>query len=105
MVILETSVFTRQVRQLLTDGEYRRLQIQLVERPDSGTLIQRSGGLRKLRWSVKGQGKRGGLRAIYYWIVDRDRILMLFLYSKSKQVDLKPEQLRQLKAIIEAEYR
>jgi hypothetical protein len=30
-------------------------------------MIQRSGGLRKARWSLPGQGKRGGLRVIYFW--------------------------------------
>jgi hypothetical protein len=39
MVILETSVFTRQVKELLGDDEYRLLQMELAERPDMGKLI------------------------------------------------------------------
>lgn len=31
-----------------------------------GEVIPGSGGIRKLRWAVKGRGKRGGLRVIYY---------------------------------------
>ena len=104
MVILETSVFTRQVRQTLTDDAYRDLQLELVGHPDAGVLIQGSGGLRKLRWSVAGRGKRGGLRIIYYWAVAQDQLLMLFLYRKSKREDLEPEQLRRLRAVIEVEY-
>ena len=104
MVILESSVFTRQVRQLLTDEGYRGLQLELVDRPDKGALIPGSGGLRKLRRSTAGRGKRGGLRIIYYWAVKQDRLLMLFLYAKTEQRDLTAEQLRRLKAIIEAEY-
>ena len=49
MVFIETSVFTRQVQELLTDDEYRGLQKVLVSHPDAGTLIVGSGGLRKVR--------------------------------------------------------
>ncbi len=49
MVIIETSVFTRQVQKYLSDDEYHQLQLQLVERPDVGVVIQGSGGLRKMR--------------------------------------------------------
>lgn len=104
MVILETSVFTRHVQQTLTDDEYREFQLTLVERPDAGAVIRGSGGLRKLRWSLKGRGKRGGLRIIYYWAVAQGQLLMLFLYPKSERADLTPEQLKRLKAIIEVEY-
>jgi hypothetical protein len=36
MVIIETSVFTRHVQELLSDEEYRELQIALVQRPNAG---------------------------------------------------------------------
>jgi hypothetical protein len=39
MVIVETSVFTRQIQALLKDDDYRRLQTALVIRPDLGDLI------------------------------------------------------------------
>jgi len=67
MVIVETSIFTRQVQDLLSDDEYRSLQITLAKRPEVGALIEGSGGLRKVRWALAGRGKRGGVRVIYYW--------------------------------------
>jgi mRNA-degrading endonuclease RelE of RelBE toxin-antitoxin system len=69
MIIVETSIFTRQVQVLLDDDDYRRLQTTLVLRPDAGDLIPGGGGLRKIRWGAKGRGKRGGVRTIYYWAV------------------------------------
>jgi hypothetical protein len=104
MVIIETSIFTRQVQELLSDEEYRELQIALVQRPAAGAVIAGSGGLRKLRWATKGKGKRGGSRVIYYWAVTQDQLLMLFIYRKSEQEDLTREQLKTLKKIIEEEY-
>lgn len=104
MVIVETSVFTRQVLTLLSDEEYRRLQMMLILHPDLGAIIPGSGGLRKARWSVQGRGKRGGVRIIYYWAIIHDKILMLYMYAKNEQDDLTPEQLKVLKKIIEEEY-
>lgn len=101
MEVVETSVFTRVVQTLLTDEEYRELQQLLVSKPQSGKLIRGSGGLRKLRWSRSGQGKRGGLRVVYYWQVSRNLILMLYAYPKSRQEDLTPAQLKALKSLME----
>ncbi len=54
MIIIETSVFTRQVQKLLNDDTYRALQIALAERPDMGAVMVGSGGLRKVRWAAQG---------------------------------------------------
>ena len=105
MVIVETSLFTRKVRDLLSDDEYRRLQLKLVEHPESGALIVGSGGLRKIRWRASGRGKSGGARVIYYWAVARDRVLMVALYGKNERSDLTREQLRALRKVVEGEYK
>ena len=104
MVIIETSIFTRQMQALLTDEEYRQLQTALVINPDMGAVIPRSGGLRKVRWSLAGRGKRGGVRTIYYWAVSNDQILMLLMYAKNEQDNLTPEQLKVLRKIVKEEY-
>jgi hypothetical protein len=104
VVIIETSIFTRQVQALLSDEEYRQLQMALVLHPDLGAVIPGSGGLRKVRWTMRGRGKRGGVRVIYFWAVMHDKILLLFMYSKNEQDDLTPEQLKVLRRIVEEEY-
>jgi mRNA-degrading endonuclease RelE of RelBE toxin-antitoxin system len=104
MVIIETPIFTRKLKTLLPDDEYRKLQHELVLRPDAGDIIPGSGGIRKLRWGGSGRGKRGGFRVIYYWFPQKDVILMLLMYPKSKQDDLTSDQLKTLKRIIEREY-
>ena len=101
MVIVETSIFTRLIKELMSDDEYRELQEALVNQPDMGDLIQGSGGLRKVRWRLQGRGKSGGVRAIYYWAVDESHIRMLYVYPKGKQENLTPAQLKQLKILIE----
>jgi hypothetical protein len=105
MVIIETSIFTRQVQLLLTDEEYRKLQIELIQHPDKGNLIPGSGGLRKIRWSLPGRGKSGGLRSIYFWAVSKDQIFMLFIYAKNEQEELTPDQLKILRTITKEEFK
>jgi hypothetical protein len=104
MIIIETSVFTRRVTQLLSDDEYRELQATLVERPKVGPVIPGSGGIRKLRWSASGHGKRGGARVIYYWATEQERILMLLIYAKNESDDLTQDQIKTLRYIVEREY-
>jgi hypothetical protein len=104
VIFLETPVFTRQIRELVEDDQYRELQSVLVARPDAGDLIPRSGGLRKIRVAVSGRGKRGGARVIYYWVVAKDQIYMLLAYAKNVQDDLTEEQLKTLRALIRQEF-
>ena len=101
MVIIETTIFTRLIRDLMNDDEYRDLQAALVERPDSGDLITGGGGLRKIRWKLEGQGKRGGIRVIYYWVVNDEQIRLLYVYPKNKQENLTADQLAALRKIVE----
>ena len=103
MVIIETSVFSRQVQDLLSDEEYKRLQSKLITRPDEGVIIPGSGGIRKVRWGYQGRGKRGGVRVIYYWIIADERLLMLLIYPKNVQDNLSPAQLKTLRQVVERE--
>ncbi len=103
MVFVETPIFTRQLQDLLSEEQYRELQNQLRKHPEAGPKIKGSGGLRKVRWNIAGQGKSGGVRVIYYWIVSQDRIVMIYMYPKSKQDDLSPEQIKALRKTVEKE--
>jgi len=52
MIIIETTVFTKLIGQLMDDDRYRELQALLIENPEIRDLIQGSGGLRKIRWKL-----------------------------------------------------
>ena len=104
MEIIETSVFTRKIRELISDEEYGELQFALIQRPDTGAVIPQSGGIRKIRWSGSGRGKRGGIRVIYYWYVNEQQIYMLLAYAKNEQVNFSAAQLKVLKKLVEEEF-
>jgi hypothetical protein len=103
MVIIETPVFTRRVLDILSDDEYKDLQVFLSANPAAGNIIPGSNGLRKLRWNIKGKGKRGGSRIIYYWVKPKDMLLMLFLFKKNEQTNITADQLKRLRNILTKE--
>ena len=74
MIYIETPVFTDLLSAYLSDESYSKLQQALLMRPDAGAIIPGSRGLRKLRWRTEHGGKRGGLRIIYYWYVDGEKL-------------------------------
>jgi hypothetical protein len=104
MRFVETPIFTRQVTALLSDHEYKALQQALLLRPEQGALIRGSGGLRKVRWTKRGIGKRGGVRVIYYWHEGEAVFFMLFAYGKNVQDDLTQAQLKVLRRIVREEF-
>ncbi len=103
MRFVETPVFTKRVKDLLPDEDYRTLQVALLLRPAQGALIKGAGGLRNVRWAPRGVGKRGGVRVIYYWRPDEQVFYMLFAYAKTTQEDLTPDQLRVLARLVREE--
>ena len=103
MVLVESPYFTKTITALLPDDDYRQLQAALIKNPESGDLIKGSGGLRKLRWTIPGRGKRGGIRVIYYWWVAKNQIYLLFAYPKNVQGDLTPAQVKRLAEQIQRE--
>jgi mRNA-degrading endonuclease RelE of RelBE toxin-antitoxin system len=94
---IETKLFTKLVTELLSDDDYSRLQEVLIKDPETGDLIPGSGGVRKVRWGVKGRGKRGGVRVIYYARTRQGQIWMLTLYAKNVAESIPTHVLRQIK--------
>ena len=100
MIFIETPIFTKRVAQCISDEDYHRLQVHLVEHPDAGELVRGSGGIRKIRCAASGRGKRGGARTLYYWDVP-DKIYMIFCYLKNELEDITPAQLKALRRLVE----
>lgn len=101
MIFIETSAFTRRVKELLNDDEYARFQTELARNPNAGPVIEGTGGLRKVRVALAGGGKRGGARVIYYHLDAAAQIRLLLIYSKNESDDLTAAQKAVLKRLIE----
>ena len=55
--------------------------------------------MRKIRWSAKGRGKRGGIRVIYYLMAE-SKIYLLYVYDKREIGDLTMGQTKMLRDIV-----
>jgi hypothetical protein len=102
MLFIETPVFTRQIATLVDDETYAKLQWDLANDPELGDVIPGTGGLRKIRVSAKGKGKRGGARVIYFCFVSASRIAMLLAYPKNAKDDLDADEKKALAKIIKS---
>lgn len=100
-VFIETRMFTRLADEYLGDEGLRALQEYLLEHPESGDLIRESGGVRKVRWSLPGRGKRGGIRVIYYLRSRQGEIWLLTLYAKNVKGTIPSSVLRKIKEEID----
>ena len=65
------------VLSLLDDADLAVLQRTLAANPEAGDLVPGTRGVRKLRWTRPGMGKRGGLRVLCYVQDVRGRIWLL----------------------------
>ncbi|CAM3899147.1 type II toxin-antitoxin system RelE/ParE family toxin [Xenorhabdus thuongxuanensis] len=97
---IETSVFTRECKKLLTDDEYKEFQSYLLTDPEAGAVIVGTGGCRKIRWAKQDTGKSSGVRAIYYYYSTAGKLYLLLLYSKSEKDSLTNAEKAQLKAVV-----
>ncbi len=101
MEFFETAAFVRIINDYLNDEELRLLQIYLLNNPDSGKVIKKGKGSRKLRWATRTTGKSGGLRIIYFHHVVQSRIYLLLVYSKSEKSDLTPYEIQLLAKFVD----
>ena len=102
---VELPAFERYRSRYLDDEQFRRLQVELLVKPESGDLIVGTGGLRKMRFpdARRGKGKRGGLRVIYYRWELGDQLWLFAIYDKDEVDDLSSKEKRALKAMLQAE--
>jgi hypothetical protein len=75
----------------------------IARNPRAGDVIPDTGGVRKIRWSRAGAGKRGGARVVYFYHDARRPLYLLMVYAKARQEDLTAEQkqtVRRLSAVL-----
>jgi hypothetical protein len=84
-----------------SDDELAKLRGYLNEHAEAGDIIRGSGGVRKLRWSAAGRGKRGGLRIVYYLRSKQGEIWLLTLYAKNEAESISGPLLKKIKEEID----
>ncbi|MCO6512555.1 MAG: type II toxin-antitoxin system RelE/ParE family toxin [Aridibacter famidurans] len=90
LTFVETEVFRKSLDRQCSLSTLFAIQADLLENPARGSVIRRTGGLRKARIAdARGnKGKSGGLRYIYLYLEKSGTIYLLHLFPKSMKVDL-----------------
>ena len=99
--LIETAHFRKQADALLTLDELESLRLEIALNPEQGDLIKGGSGLRKVRFSFGGRGKRGGARVIYWLYVKNHTAYLLDIYAKNDRQDMTPAQIKELATLIE----
>jgi hypothetical protein len=86
--VIETLTFQKQAESIWTEDERLAFIGWISQNPLAGDVIQGADGARKVRWSAAGKGKRGGVRVIYFNLVEQDVIVLITLYQKSNQANI-----------------
>ena len=94
--IIETLEFSKQAAKIWSEDELDHFKVFLATNPKHGQVIPRTGGYRKIRWSLKDSGKRGGVRVIYFNYTKEKCIELLAIYNKSNVSSISNKTIRNL---------
>src|SRR5438105_4484211 len=85
---------------VLSDEERSALIERLAWSPEGGVVMPGTGGVRKMRWALKGKGKSGGARVIYYYHDESMPIFLLSIFPKNVRVDISQADKNELRRLI-----
>jgi hypothetical protein len=94
LTVAEMNLFVRQAADIWTDEERLAFVDFIARNPEAGDVIPETGGVRKVRWSRAGSGKRGGVRVIYFYHHADAPLYLLMMYAKARREDLSPAEKR-----------
>ena len=102
MQLYFTRTYERAVRKLLSEESRKEMEASIVAAPDAAPIIRGTGGIRKMRWSGSGRGKRGSIRTIYFYHAGPDAIYLLTAYAKADRENLSPADTKALSRLVAA---
>lgn len=101
LTVIETPTFSRLAADHWAEDERDKFVTWIAQNPESGDVIPGSGGCRKVRWTRKGMGKRGGVRIIYFNRLANGEIWLLLIYAKNVRDNIPGQVLKLIKEEIE----
>lgn len=81
--VIETPTFQKQAEKIWSDDERLAFIDWIAANPLAGKVIPGADGASKVRWSIAGKGKRGGVRVIYFNLAEQETLVLIALYQKS----------------------
>lgn len=98
ITVVETEAFARSAAKIWSEDEVAALVDHVARNPEAGDVIPGTGGVRKMRWSRAGSGKRGGARVIYFYYRPACPLYLLLAYRKAQATDLTQDEKKAVAA-------
>ena len=89
----------RQAAEIWGEAEREEFVGFIAANPQAGDLIPETGGVRKVRWTKAGSGKRGGVRVIYFYHDVERPLYLLMVYAKARREDLSHDEKRAVRKL------
>lgn len=100
---IEVPLFTKRWKEIgLSDRELRSLQIMLLKDPESGPIMEGTGGIRKVRFPLENRGKSGSVRVCYTDFAEYEVTYLITAFEKKEQENLSTEEKSVLKKLVKA---
>lgn len=95
-------IFDKNWRNLgLTDKDLIELENTINNNPDTGKLIQGTGGLRKLRFVLPNKGKSGSVRILYIDFISYEKTIFMNVYTKNEKDNISEKEKQMYKTLID----
>jgi len=86
---IEVPLFSKRWKEIgLGEEELRALQIMLLKDPESGPVMEGTGGIRKVRFPLKNRGKSGSIRVCYTDFAEYEVTYLITAFEKKDQENL-----------------
>ncbi|CAK0740623.1 putative transcriptional regulator [Gammaproteobacteria bacterium] len=92
--VIETPTFQKQAEKIWSEDERMEFIVWISKNPMAGDVIPGAEGARKVRWSVAGKGKRGGVRVIYFNLTEQGTVVLVTLYQKTDQTNIQASDIK-----------
>ena len=100
---IEVPLFTRRWKELgLDDGDLLKLQILLLKDPESGPVMEGTGGIRKIRFPLEYKGKSGSVRDCYTDFEEYAVTYLITAFAKKEQENLSMAEKSILKKLVKS---
>lgn len=100
---IEVPLFSKRWKEIgLGDSELQALQVMLLKDPESGPVMEGTGGIRKVRFPLQNRGKSGSVRVCYTDFAEFEIIYLITAFEKKDQENLSDEEKNVLKKLVKS---
>ena len=99
-IFVESSHFKKQIDDIGKDL-LRVIQLEILRNPEKGSVVEGTGGVRKIRIAKNGGGKSGGYRVLYLDLPKRGVCHLLLIFAKGDKANISAADKKVIRGIVD----